>query len=175
MRGIEIENVTSEVQQYAGNMRADSISSGIYEDESLPSMIPYMSEFLDRILPLDSASHAEVVTYAAEISMRYAKCFATLQDGRKVGLQNSRSFVGWLDWNRRRSLLFRTNGLQIEIQSNTDHPAGRGTPGYVCEVIVETIADARTESFVSSRTRQQSNQRKFIAIDSSQIVLSGRR
>jgi hypothetical protein len=146
----------------------------MFNDEPLPASIRYVGEFLDRILPLHNASHTEVVSYSVEIPMRYAKCFAILQDGRKVALQDSQLFVGWLGRNQRRSFLFRTNGLQVEIQTNSDHPASRSTPGYVCEVVVETIAGTGAESYLPSQEGQPSNRRKFIAIDGSQIVLSGR-
>lgn len=49
---------------------------------------------LDQILPLAGASHADVVRYAVDIPMRYAECFATLTDGRKVRLENTHQLLG---------------------------------------------------------------------------------
>ena len=132
----------------------------------------YVSEFLDRILPLESASHAEVVAYTVEIPTRYAKCFAVLNDGSKVALRNCRLFVGWLGWNHKRSFLFRTHGLQIEIQTDTDHPACQNAPGNVFQVIAEAHTDGDAAENVP--TAGGRIQRKFIAIDGSQIVLAGR-
>ncbi len=53
-------------------------------------------EFLDRVIPLDGPSHAQVVRYTVEIPMRYAQCFATLEDGAKIGLRDPRQFIGWI-------------------------------------------------------------------------------
>lgn len=49
---------------------------------------------LDRLLPLAGASHTEVVRYAVDIPMRYAECFATLEDGRTVRLEDARQLLG---------------------------------------------------------------------------------
>mgnify|MGYP001824429162 FL=1 len=54
-----------------------------------------MVRALDDAIPLQGASHADVCEYVVEIPMRYAECFALLNDGRKVGLKNPRQFVGW--------------------------------------------------------------------------------
>ncbi len=41
-------------------------------------------KILDEVIPLDGASHTDVVNYSVEIPLRYAECFALLCDGRKV-------------------------------------------------------------------------------------------
>ena len=172
MRITSIEKTISNGPQLAGGLGAASISSGYVNNESLSSAMQYVSELLDRVLPLESASHSEVAMYTVEIPTRYAKCFAVLKDGSKVALRNCRRFVGWLGWNDQRSFLFRSHGLQIEIQTDADHPTCRNAPGNVVQVIVEAHTDAGTGENVPPAGQQL--QRKFIAIDGSQIILAGR-
>ncbi len=129
------------------------------EDEFLPA-----PELLDRMIPLDGASHNEVEYYGVEIPMRYATCFAILTDGRKVMLQDSRFFVGWSGWDEKRSYLFRNGGLHIEMQTDAKHPVGRSSPGNVCNINLQTAV-----------TAIEDRKRKFIAPDGSQIEFSGAR
>ena len=170
MRISGIEQTSRSGPTFSGSLNADSISSWRADDEPASSTMQYVGEFLDRILPLEDASHTEVVGYTVEIPTRYAKCFAVLRDGSKVALQNCRLFVGWLGWHQKRSFLFRTHGLQIEIQTDAEHPACRNAPGNVFQVIAEAYADAG-DSAPNLEKHGQSG-RKFIAIDGSQIVLA---
>ena len=75
------------------------------------------AEFLDRAIPLEGASHADVVSYAVDIPMRYAECVATLRDGRKIRLQDSRQFMGFSGRDHDRSLLFKSGGRRIVIDA----------------------------------------------------------
>jgi len=173
MRITSVGKTASNGAQFASSMSAGSVSSKRDENDSTPATMQYVSEFLDRILPLEGASHAEVVGYTVEIPTRYAKCFAVLKDGSKVALRNCRLFVGWLGWNHKRSFLFRTHGLQVEIQTDADHPACRHAPGNVFQVIAEAHADDSAGSNLRTPGKQSISSRKFIATDGSQIILAG--
>ena len=127
----------------------------------------YGTELLDRIVPLDGASHAEVECYTVEIPMRYATCIAKLLNGRNVRFLDTRNFVGWSGWEDKCSFLFRTGGLQIEIRTDPEHRMGQNAPGNVCDVILEATAKKNGRS----RIRRPNGIRKFIATDGSQIVL----
>lgn len=74
-------------------------------------------EFLDQAIPLEGASHRDVVDYAVDIPMRYAECVATLRDGRKVRLRDSRQFMGFSGRDRDRCLLFKAGGRRIVIDA----------------------------------------------------------
>jgi len=65
-----------------------------YDPKRGAAVIRYAIEFLDRAIPLDGASHAEVVSYSVGITTRYASCFAMLADGSKVRLKDSSPRVG---------------------------------------------------------------------------------
>lgn len=122
----------------------------------------YATSLLDEVIPLRNASHADVVSYAVEIPMRYAECFGILRCGSKISLRNNRHFVGWSSHDTKRSLLFRSDEVQVEIQVDPDDPSSCDEPGQVRDVILEPtdreISDAES-------------QRKFIGIDGSLLVL----
>jgi diketogulonate reductase-like aldo/keto reductase len=124
------------------------------------SVMEFATDFLDRILPLNDASHTDVIRYTVNIPTRYARCFAELADGRTVCFRKLRKFIGWSGNESKRSLLFLDNGLHIEIQTDHDQPAGRKTPGRVRDVVLESASAIRNRS-----------DRKFIGIDGSRILL----
>ena len=73
------------------------------------------AKFLDQMMPLNGASHAEAVSYGVDTPMRYSECFAKLADGRVVRLKDSRQFIGWSGMNGSRRLLFRSGAGRILI------------------------------------------------------------
>ena len=132
------------------------------------------ARLLDQVIPLKGASHADVVSYAVEIPMRYAECFALLKDGRKVGFVDRRRFVGWSRDSETPSFLFRKNLLHIELRQKNPTRAHNGTPRQRYDVILETaIRTVRT----SGRTLHEhaDQDRKFIGVDGSLVTLPGRR
>ena len=117
-----------------------------------------MVKALDDAIPLQGASHADVVEYLVEIPMRYAECLAVLRDGRKVGLQKPRQFKGWSNHSFNRSLLFRSNGKHFEVA--VEEQLRGKAPGCIREVYLE----ARSE-------RRSSLARKFIGVDGDLVIL----
>ena len=75
------------------------------------------SRYLDRTIPLQGASHADVIGYTVEVPLRYAECRARLVDGRTVRFANPRQFEGWLGYGRNPSLLFRCGRRRIIVQT----------------------------------------------------------
>ena len=73
--------------------------------------------FLDEVLPLSGASHADVTRYSVDIPMRYAECAATLADGRVVRLADSRHFIGRAGIGDDLVLLFRVDGSDILLSA----------------------------------------------------------
>ena len=132
-----------------------------------------VSGFLDRVIPLDGASHAEVLRYTVEIPMRYATCYAVLANGRKVGLKTRRKFLGWSGWQAKRSYLFKSGELLIEVSTNPDKPSLRGVPGHISSVTLRDPAPAELFARPNGRERKE-EVRKFIARDGDQILLSAK-
>ena len=117
-----------------------------------------MVSVLDDAIPLKNASHADVVEYVVESPLRYAKCFALLGNGRKVGLQNPRQFVGWSAHDRDRSLLFCSKGKHYEVAVEAD-------------LLGQSAGCIRTV-FLESKTAGRSDLgRKFIGVDGGVVIL----
>lgn len=145
-----------------------------FEDLEDRSSKSRTAAYLDQVIPLKGASHADVVSYSVEIPLRYAECFATLRDGRKVRLADKRRFIGWSGDDSQRALLFRKNLLHIELRTdqglNGSAPGPGGISGIVLESAVRTIKTAET-----ARQETQDAERKFTGIDGSLVTLPGRR
>lgn len=124
------------------------------------SVMKYATRFLDRTLPLDGVSHADVVRYTVEIPTRYARCFGVLADGRKIPFIKLRKFIGWSGHDNKRSLLFQDSGLHIEIQTDADRHDGYIAPGQIRDVTLE-----------SSAIGNQHCDRRFIGIDGRRMLL----
>lgn len=81
------------------------------------AVIAYAMAFLDRAIPLRSATHAA---------------------GAAASYRTAPSFVGFAERGTRKSYLFRNNNLHIEIQTDPEHVIGRDAPGNVSDVILES-------------------------------------
>lgn len=98
--------------------------------------------FLDEAIPLVNVSHGDVSGYSVEdASMR-----AVTVTGATVELIKPEQFVGYRGTaDAPVSLLFRNNGLHIEIQIDRTHPVGAnssaGVKDVVLEAAVSTIQD----------------------------------
>ena len=120
---------------------------------------------LDQVVPLQGASHADVARYVVEIPMRYAECFAVLDDGRKVAFRDRRRFVGWTRDARQPSYLFRKNLLTIELRTSVANGHA------VADVVLESAVRSLQRSDDSSADQE----RRFIGTDGSLVTLPGRR
>lgn len=134
--------------------------------------------FLDKAIPLNGASHGDVVNYSAESPMRYAQCFATLADGRKVGLLDSHQFIGWSDASGRRSLLFRSGFRRIEIQGPQEFcgefsNAQIGIEVFSWPSLMIGSRDLMITQRNKSRTTGATRERKFVARDGSLLLVHG--
>lgn len=81
------------------------------------AVIAYAADFLDRVIPLPSSSHA---------------------DPNDEAYRSAPSFIASASDGEQSSYLFRNNGLHIEIRTNPSHPIGREAPGNVSDVILES-------------------------------------
>ncbi len=82
------------------------------------------TRFLDQMIPLKNASHADVVSYGVDTPMRYTECYATLKDGRITRFRDARQFIGWSGMNGSRRLLFRSDAGRILIPSGEGRNQG---------------------------------------------------
>ncbi len=109
-------------------------AGGNYNPARGAAVIRYAIDFLDRTIPLETGSHADVTDYAVEDS----HCVALMGAGRSTGLRDTAQFVGDAINGSQRVFLFRNHGLHIEIQTDAKHPVGKDAPGNVSDVILES-------------------------------------
>ncbi|MDH3274437.1 MAG: malate synthase G [Gammaproteobacteria bacterium] len=102
------------------------------------AVIRYVSDFLDRTIPLETGSHANVSVYSIDASSDKKKCIATMDDGSTSGFREADKFVAYTDTGSQHSYLFRNNELHIEVQTDPNHVVGRDAPGNVSDVILES-------------------------------------
>ena len=102
------------------------------------AVIRHASRFLDSAIPLNGASHRDVVRYTVETIWRKAECIATLADGRRVKLLDSWQFIGYTGREPVQSLLFQNNGLHIEVLIDAEHLIGKSAPANVCDISLES-------------------------------------
>ena len=76
---------------------------------------------LDKLVPLDEGSFANVVDLGIDIPMRYAECYLELDDGRRVRLKDRSQLLGWSGPNCRRSYYFRSAGTIVCVRTNSQH------------------------------------------------------
>ena len=98
-------------------------------------VIARTAEELDKIIPLEHGSHAEVTSYQIDDSRRLV---ARFEDGT-VGLRHAEQLVGYISGvEEPRCLLFRNNGLHIEVQIDRNHDVGRSHKAGVKDVVLES-------------------------------------
>ncbi len=112
--------------------------SGPYNPVRGAAVIRYATDFLDRTIPLDGVSHADVNTYGLDRSDDGTRFVASLANGDAVQLADPTRFAGYAEQEHRSSFLFRNNGLHIEIQVDPEHPIGKEATGNVADVILES-------------------------------------
>jgi malate synthase len=109
-----------------------------YDPARGAEVIAWGRDFLDRIAPLDGASHRDVVQYCVEKGALRAKLaggVATLRDPRLFG-----GFSG--EPSAPGVILLRHNGLHVEIHVDRDHPIGRTDRAGVSDIVLEAALTA---------------------------------
>ena len=102
-------------------------------------VVAYAMRFLDETLPLAEGSHAAAHGYA--IFNGQLKIF--LSGGQKTTLVTPTQFAGYNgNAESPNTLLFRHNGLHIEIRINPEHPIGKDHPAGICDVVLESAVTA---------------------------------
>ncbi len=93
---------------------APPAKAGGYDQARGDAVIAEARKYLDMILPLNSGSWTEY-------------------EGGKPDLQNPECFIGTAGDN----LLFRHNGLHIEIIIDSNNPIGKNDKAYIADVVIE--------------------------------------
>jgi malate synthase len=107
--------------------------AGPYNPTRGCAVIRYAQGFLDRVLPLDGTSHADISDYGVA-----GDEFVAAVDGKPVSLADPAAFRGHARDGDAVTYLFAHNGLHIEIQTNPNHPIGREAAANVADVVLES-------------------------------------
>ena len=138
----------------AANARWGSLYDAVYGSDMLPdahgdpekvgfdpvrgeAVVDYVRQFLDRHLPLQGASHADVTAYAVE----QGELHASLAKGETCTLEDPQQFVAYRgDAQQPSTLLLRHHGLHVELRIDPTHPVGRSHPAGLFDVQLEAAA-----------------------------------
>ncbi len=109
--------------------------NGKYNPLRGQEVIKFSRDFLDQVIPLKEGSHHDVTLY----QMYYQKLAAVLKDGTYVGLENPGQFVAYSgSKNEPRELVFKHNGLLIEIHITPNNGIGKLDIANVNDIYIES-------------------------------------
>ena len=99
----------------------------------------YARQFLDDVLPLKQGSHVDVISY----QVANGKLVVTLQNSQQVNLVNQEKFVAFKgDEQNPSAILFKNNGLHIEIKIDPSMPVAKTDQASVADIILESALSA---------------------------------
>ncbi|NQV86357.1 MAG: hypothetical protein HQ492_04705 [Woeseiaceae bacterium] len=77
------------------------------------------AQYLDEIVPLQGASHSDVVDYSVSVPFFYAELRARLANGQVTHLMDSRQFLGWLGYGANPTLLFGCGDQRVVVDTGS--------------------------------------------------------
>jgi malate synthase len=108
--------------------------AGGYNPKRGAKVIEYCRNVLDRTAPLKKGSHLNSTGYA----IKGGKLVVSLKDGSKSGLADADQLIGYQgDAKAPSSVLFKHNGLHLDLQINNQHPIGKTDPAGVSDLVAE--------------------------------------
>jgi len=97
-------------------------------------VVEFVTNFLDEIIPVVNASHADVTRYA----LNRQQLKVTLKNNDETTLVHKEQFAGFQgDKNAPSLILFCNNNLHIELHIDTSHPVGKAHPAGIKDVVLE--------------------------------------
>lgn len=136
----------------AANARWGSLYDALYGTDAIPEeggaqkgpgynevrgakVIGYARQVLDQAAPLATGSHKDSTGYKVEDG----KLAVMLKGGESVGLKDPAQFVGYQgEASAPSSVLFKHNGLHLDLQINRVHPIGQTDPAGVSDLVLES-------------------------------------
>jgi malate synthase len=104
-----------------------------YNPKRGAKVIEYCRYVLDRCAPLKKGSHIDSTGY----SVKGGKLVVSLKSGTTT-LADTKQFVGFQgDAKAPTSLLFKHNGLHLDLEINKSHPIGKTDPAGVSDLVAE--------------------------------------
>jgi malate synthase len=137
----------------AANARWGSLYDAVYGSDMIPmqgataigesynqtrgqAVFDFCRQWLDQVLPLRGASHADVTTYGLELVLGVERPVFKTSNDERLKLQNPEQFRGYAHRDDL-VLLFVHNDLHFELRINPQHSIGKLHPAGLRDVIVE--------------------------------------
>ncbi|MHA2790086.1 malate synthase G [Corynebacterium sp. S7] len=139
----------------AANARWGSLYDALYATDVIPEtdgaeqgakynpvrgdkVIAWARDFLDKAVPLNGASHADVESYAVENSQ-----LVITVGGNAVELKDPDAYRGYQgEESNPTGIVLRNNGLHLIIKLDANHPVGKADKAGVADVILEAAVSA---------------------------------
>lgn len=136
----------------AANARWGSLYDALYGTDAIPDaqgaerggsynptrgarVIAWAIDFLDKAVPLVSGSHGDATAY----SVKNGQLSVSLANGGEIGIRDAKAFHGFNgSEDAPESILFRNNGLHIELQIDKEHQIGKDSSAGVKDVLLES-------------------------------------
>ncbi|MEM1285224.1 MAG: malate synthase G [Pseudomonadota bacterium] len=127
---------------YGTDAMGDLPSGKGYDEARGARVIAWGREFLDKVIPLEVGSHADVATYV----VAHDRLVPTLEDGTVTEMKEPEKFKGFHgDPMAPSMLLFQNNNLYFEIIFDAENPIGKADKANIAtinlEAAVSTIMD----------------------------------
>ncbi|MEF2547052.1 malate synthase G [Aurantimonas sp. E1-2-R+4] len=98
-------------------------------------VVTWAKSFLDGLAPLDRISHIDVKAYSVEDGT----LAATFNGGKQARLKNPAAFAGYRgDAAAPTALLFKHNGLHLEVTIDATNRIGKNDPANVADMMMES-------------------------------------
>lgn len=116
-----------------------AVRDGAYNPIRGEKVIAFTEQFLDEVVPLQSGSYSEITQFSLKTFVGKSQLNVTLQNGKVETLEKPDKFVGFTK-NKQNltSILFKNNGLHIEIKINREHPIGKNHPAGIVDILLES-------------------------------------
>lgn len=120
---------------YGTDALGDSPASAGYDPERGARVIAWAKQFLDKSVPLQNGSHADVAAYEVADGQLSAK----LSDGSSVGLASPDGFAGFNGSAAQPSaVLMRNNALHLELSIDRSHAIGSADSAGIADILLES-------------------------------------
>lgn len=106
-----------------------------YNPKRGAKVIAFARDLLDRAVPLEVGNHADATRFV----VAHRRLVITRKDGSQTELKVPDQLVGYRgDPLDPTALLFRNNGLHLEVVIDRTHPIGKDDPAGMADVVVES-------------------------------------
>ena len=109
--------------------------AGAYNPVRGAKVISFAKDFLDQAIPLTNGSHQDAVAY----HLNEQQVMVSLSNGVQSTLQDADAFIGFTgSINLPNTLVFKHNGLHLELMFDANSNIGEADPSTLNDVIIES-------------------------------------